>query len=233
MANNNVPSNLLLISNDTYISRFSFELDIRDGYVVEIHKSDSESGPYTLDKETKERDLQAYMNGDGVFFVQLRSKRISDDELSAFSDALRIDMTKETPVIKQDVEDGGTSRENSSSAAAAPFVDASWELSLEELAISSLRKLKSLTYTFVEGAGGQSGEKFRLSAKLPGANDFVTLAERPLSTGSNTVNFDCDIQVHRDSDFRVEFYADTPDAGASFALDSLDFLEFSNTPFNS
>lgn len=232
MTNTNIPQNIELINNDTYIARLKFGLDTRFGYKTEVHVSDSESGVFVLDQTTQEAIENIFINGDNIVYVKLRTIRITDSQLSSFGPVFSVDLTKVTPLVKKDLDDSGTSREASLLAAAAPFVDASWELSLEDLGSAALRKIKKLSYTFVAGAGGQTNEKFRISSKQPTGSSFTVLAERTLSVGLNTEQFGSEIQIERDSDLRIEFFADAPDAAATFELNDLAFIEYSNTPFN-
>lgn len=235
MANTSIPYDLKIITNDGTIAHVTWKLPIVDGHESEIHFSSSMNGTYSLDRTVRERVDHLHISGGYSRWIKIRTQNLDTGEYSDFSDPLLIELDGGLEFDQaEELESLGSSLHRSNSFPGAAFDNAgNWVDVGEYTDLANFRKLHTMTYSI---AGGTPvNPMFRVMEKTSEMAQFGEKVEPQALMDTATEElaiFDPLAQVQKGSSIKLQVKCDAGGAnGASFAVDKLEYLDFTLTGF--
>jgi hypothetical protein len=231
MSNTNVPTNLSVTDIDKATGSIAWTLPVKGGYKTEVHTADTPDGSYTL-KATVDQYRSAFrLNSSKAVYVKLKSVRVADDEKSALSASLLVNINPSTDANQKDVVALGGNRIVQEVGGALTPSEAATAIELHKVARTDhFRKLTSLVYNIAAGAD-YVGWKIQILVKLLGETTGAKAFELdpPVKGSDQTLTFSSALQVPKDAELVVQMVRAS--GTGAIQMKELNFSEFSFDQF--
>jgi len=235
MANNNVPTSLRVNSNDGVSAFISWEISIPTGYEVEVHASESSGGTYTLYKTVSAKTDRTQVTGTSDQYVKVRSKRISNGELSLFTSppAYLSRTADDTMNLPEELQSVGSSIHLNTSVASINFDDGGdWVDILEWTDIPRFRKISSMTITVNNSPANPVYRLVEQTKEMQVYKEKMVPQAITLPASGSILKFTPIVQIQKNSNFKLQIKCNSGGANSgNFTLDNLDYIDYTVAGF--